>query len=129
MSELKTNISNEELRNITTPSVIQIMKTIKAIQNRMKDPDVAGLEYIRVYDKLGKEFDAFFDKHTTIFTKVIRGENLNTIASVLYYKDKVQRGLITETQLSDLLAKKYLPSHLKAESDAKLKEMKDCGEI
>ncbi|XWV26244.1 hypothetical protein QJ857_gp0832 [Tupanvirus soda lake] len=129
MSELKTTISNNELCDITTPSVIYIMKTIKSIQKRMKDPDVVNLEYIRVYDKLGKEFPEFFDKYTAIFTKVIRGENLNTVASVLYYKDKVERGLMTEQQLSDMLAKKFLPSHLKEESDAKIKEMKDKGEI
>jgi hypothetical protein len=128
-SELKTNISNSELADITTPSVINILRTIKAIQKRMKDPDVSGLEYIKVYDKLGKEFPDFFDTQTKIFTKVIRGENLNTVASVLYYKDKVERGLITESQLSELLAKKYLPEHLKNESDAKIKEMKDNGEL
>jgi len=129
MSELKTNVTHDELKNITTPTVIEIMRTIKAIQTRMKDPDIVKLEYIHVYDTLGKEFSDFSDKHTTIFTKVIRGENLNTIASVLYYKDKVERGLITEEQLSELLAKRYLPSHLKEESDAKIKEMKSRGEI
>lgn len=129
MAELKANISNNDLMNITTPSVIQIMKTIKAIQNRMKDPDIIGLEYIRVYEKLGEEFNDFFDNHTIIFTKVIKGEDLNTVASVLYYRDKVERGLITEDQLSELLAKRYLPAHLKKESDAKIKEMKEKGQI
>lgn len=123
LSELKISITDSELNDITTPSVLYIMKTIKAIQNRMKDPDIVGLEYIQVYDKLGKEFNDFFEKHITIFTKVIRGENLNIVASALYYKDKVEKGLMTEAQLSELLAKKYLPTHLKEESDAKIKEM------
>lgn len=129
MSELKTSISNNELKDITSPNVIYILQTIKTIQKRMKDPDLVGLEYIRIYEKLCEEFTDFSDRYTHIFTKVIRGENLNTLASVLYYKDRVEKGLITETQLSELLAKKYLPSHLKAESDAKIKEMKERGDL
>lgn len=123
MAELKTNVSNNELKEIISPNVIYIMKTIKAIQRRMKDPDMVNQEYIRVYDALGREFSDFSDKYTAIFTKIIRGENLNTVASVLYYKDKVDRGLMTEEELSSMLAEKYLPTHLKAESDAKIKEM------
>ena len=129
MAELKTNISDADLKEITTPSVIYIMKTIKQIQKRMKDPDVANLEYILVYDKLSKEFEQFFDRYTGIYIKVIRGENLTTVASALYYKDKVDRGLMNQDELSDMLAKKYLPAELKAESDARIKEMKEKGEI
>lgn len=129
MAEIKLSISDNELREIKSPNVLNVMRTIKAIQKRMKDPDVTNLEYIYVYDKLGKEFSDFFEKHNVIFTKVIRGENLNTIASVLYYKDKVDRGLMTESQISDMLAKKYLPANLKAESDAKINEMRSRGEL
>lgn len=129
MTELKTIVTNDELRDIKSPNVIYIMKTIKAIQKRMKDPDIVNLEYIRVYDTLGKEFPDFFDRYTAIFTKVIRGENLNTVAAVLYYKDKVDRELITEDQLSDMVAAKILPPHIYEESKAKLKEMKSRGEI
>lgn len=124
MSELKTNLSNNDLKEITTPSVLYIMKTIKEIQKRMKDPDLVKSEYIVVYTKLEEEFSEFADNHTRIFTKVVRGENLNTIASALYYKDKISRGLMTEEQLSDMLATKYLPSHLKEDADAKIKELK-----
>jgi len=126
---LQLNISDTQLKGIQTPEIIDIMRTIKQIQKRMKDPDVSGLEYIRVYDKLGREFDSFFNRYTGIFVKVIRGENLNTLASVLYYKDQMARGFITEGQLRDQLASKYLPAHLKAESDIKLKEMQEKGEI
>ena len=129
MAELKTVISNSELRDITSPNVVYIMRTIKAIQKRMKDPDIVNLEYIRVYDALGKEFLDFFDNNTAIFTKVIRGENLNTIASVLYYKDKVDRGLMTEEQVSNMLMKKFLPAHLREDAEAKMKEMKERGEM
>ena len=123
-AELKAAVSNNELKEISTPSVIYIMKSIKTIQKRMKDPDMAGLEYVRVYDTLAREFAEFSDKYTFIFTKVVRGENLNTLASILFYKDQVERGLITEEQLSELLAKKYLPAHLKEESDNRIREMK-----
>lgn len=115
--------------NITSPSVLVIIKTIKAIQSRMKDPDLINKEYIQVYDKLSQEFVDFADNYTNIFTKVIRGEDMSTIAQVLYYKDKIEKGNLTETELSDLLAKKYLPTHLKEQADARIKEMKDKGEI
>lgn len=120
---------NSTMKSITSPNVMYIIKTIKDIQKRMKDSDVENLEYIEVYDKLGKEFLYFFDTYTNIFTKVVKGEDLHTIASALYYKDKIEKGLITEPQLSELLANKYLPSHLKEEADAKIKMMKDNGEI
>jgi len=128
-SDLLTNVTSEQLLGITSLEVINIMKTIKQIQKRMKDPDVSKLEYIRVYDQLGREFDDFFTRYTNIFISVIRGEDLTTLASVLYYKDQVLRGLVTEEELSDKLAKKYLPTHLKAESDARIKEMKARGEL
>lgn len=128
-TELKSNATNDDLRSITSPEIINIMKTIKQIQTRMKESDVKDLEFIRIYDKLSSEFNTFFEAHTKIFIKIIKGENLTTLASVLFYKDKVLRGLITEENLSNMLAEKYLPSNLKADSDAKLKEMKANGEI
>lgn len=129
MSALITKPNNDQLKGIKSPDVIYIMRTIKEIQKRMKDPDIKNLEYIRVYDILGKEFDHFFNRYTGIFVRVIRGEDLSTLASALYYKDQVLRGLITEEQLADKLASKYLPTNLKDESDAKLKEMREKGEL
>lgn len=111
------------LADIVSPEMVSIFKTIKQIQKRMKDDDVKNLEYIRVYDKLSYEFDDFFNSYTSIFVKVLRGDDLTVVASVLYYRDQVNRGLITEAQLSDRLATRYLPKNLKAQSDAKLKEM------
>lgn len=127
-SEINTS-SKVELLGITTPWVIDIIMTIKAIQKRMKDPDVVGLEYIRVYDKLGKEFPKFFDENTKIFTKVIRGDNFNTIGPILYYQDQIAKGNITESELSNLVADKFLTKEQKAESDAKIKEMRESGKI
>jgi hypothetical protein len=126
-SELKTQVTNEELREIKTPRIIAIMKTIKAIQKRMKDPDLVKEDFITVITKLGEEFQDFADRYGLIFTKVVRGENLDMVASVLYYQDQVALGLITEEKLSDMLAEQYLPKHLKDEADAKIKEMKEQG--
>jgi len=95
----------------------------------MKDPDMVNLEYVRVYDQLGREFDDFFTRHTSIFVSVIRGEDLKTLSSVLFYKDKQLRGLVTEDELSKGLAEIFLPPDLKAKSDANLKEMKERGEL
>lgn len=119
----------EELRYISSPKLVHILKTIKNIQKRMKDPDIKNLDFIQIYDKLGKEFEDFFNKYTKIFTMIIKGEDLSVVASVLYYKDKIEKGLMTEQQLSDMLAEKYLPKHLKMEADARIREMRDKGEI
>lgn len=129
MTELKTNITDSDLLDIKSKKVIEILKTIKQIQKRMKDPEIQKLEYIEVYDLLSKEFEEFCDNNTTIFTKVVRGEDLNLIASILYYKDKVERGIITEAELSEILAKKYLPANLKNLSDMKIREMKQKEKI
>nr|WBF70757.1 hypothetical protein [Megavirus caiporensis] len=112
---------------ITDPKALEILSTIKKIQQRMKDPDVISLEYIRIYDKLGREFEEFSDQYTDIFTKIIRGEKLDIIASVIYYMDKIYKGTMTEEELSDMLATRFLPAHLKADADAKMKEMKNSN--
>lgn len=129
MAKLKESVTNEELLGITTPSVLNMMRTIKQIQKRMNDPDLKNLEYPRVYDTLSKEFDDFFNTNTSIFIKVTRGEDLSILASALYYKDQVERGLMKEAQVADLVASRYMPGHLKKESDIRLKEMKEKGEI
>ncbi|CAH6420082.1 Hypothetical protein MVR_LOCUS30 [uncultured virus] len=105
----------EDVCGIKTPSIICIIQTIKAIQRRMKETDCIDLPYIQVYDKLGQEFIDFQDKHPTIFTKVIRGEDLGLIAAILVYRDKVERGLMTEDQLSEMLVKKYVSPKLQAQ--------------
>ncbi|AAV50653.1 hypothetical protein [Acanthamoeba castellanii mimivirus] len=128
-TSLKTYVTDKELGGITTPYIIDIIKSIKQIQQRMKDPEIASLEYIKMYDVLGKEFYHFSERHTKIFTEVLQKKNLNTVVSVLYYKDKVEKGELTEEQLQNMLAEKYLPKHLKEEADSRIKEMKERGEI
>lgn len=129
VTELNLNPSDDQLRSIKSPSIISIMRTIKRIQQRMKDPDIRHLEYIRVYDQLGREFDDFFNRYTQIFISVIRGEDLKSLASVLYYKDQVLRGLVTEQELSDKLAKKYFTTEHYEASKKNLEELKRKGEI
>ncbi|AEX61659.1 hypothetical protein [Acanthamoeba polyphaga mimivirus] len=119
--------NNSNQFGITDPKALEILSTIKKIQQRMKDPDVISLEYIRIYDKLGREFEEFSDQYTDIFTKIIRGEKLDIIASVIYYMDKIYKGNMTEEELSDMLATRFLPAHLKADADAKMKEMKNSN--
>lgn len=96
------------ISNILSPNSMSILKNIKNIQSRMKDNDMLHKDYIYVYGTLAHEFSDFADKYTSIFTKVIRGENLHTVAAALYYKDKINRGEIDEESLSKLLADKYL---------------------
>lgn len=108
---------------IESPYVINILRTIRAIQTRMKDPDLINAEYSVVYGTLGIEFSNFFDTQATIFSKIIRGESFPTIAATLFYKDKISRGLMTESELSEKLATKYLPDNLKKEADEKIKQM------
>lgn len=115
--------------NITSPQVIYILKTIKAIQKRMKDPDLVNAEYIRVYDKLCTEFDYFTEKYTDIFTKVVRGEPLATIGSVLFHKNKMDNGETDQDKLRDALMEKYWPENLKQEAKEKMKEMENQNKI
>ena len=129
MSQLKLNVTPDQISSISTPEVLYIIKTIKQIQKRMKDPDMTNIEYIRVYDKLSHEFDDFFNRYTGIFAKVTKGEDLSVLASALYYKDQVAKGLISEADLSNKLAETYLPKKLKDESDMKIKSMKNEGII
>jgi hypothetical protein len=129
MAQVDLSVTNEQISSITTPEVRHILTTIKQIQKRMRDPDVAPLEYIRVYDKLGKEFDDFFTRYTGIFVKVVKGDDLSVLASALYYKDQVARGLVQESELADLLAKKYFSPSQKEESDRRLQEMREKKEI
>lgn len=124
---MEEKTSQNNTLNITSPSIIYIIKTIKEIQKRMKDPDIINEEYIYAYNKLSSEFSDFIEKYgyINIFTKVLKGEDLSNIACILYYKDKVQKGLMTESALSELISKKFLPENLKKESDIKLKEMRE----
>lgn len=106
---------------IKTDEIKNIFRTIKLIQKRMKDNDLTHLEYIHVYDKLSYEFDNFFNTYPSIFVAIIKGSDLSTYVSTLYYRDKVLTGEMRESDIADMLATKYFPPELKKESDNILK--------
>lgn len=114
-----TETNNEDYKSlgIMSPSVLYIIKTIKAIQKRMKDPDLVNSEYIRVYNQLSDEFSDFIEKYgyINIFTKVIKGDDLSNLCCILFYKDKVQKGEMTEAELSELVFKKFMPEGIQKE--------------
>lgn len=121
----------KEITDIKSPEIIYVMKTIKAIQSRMKDPDMINLPYIRVYDTLGKEFSYFADtdKYIKIFSLVIRGEKMKTIAEILYFRDQVLQGRITEAEVSKMLEKRFLTKEQREAASVGLKKLQDSGQI
>ena len=123
---LNTNPSADDMSSIESPQIKLIIATIKQIQKRLKDDDIRNLEYNRVYHQLSNEFNSFFEKYTSLFIKVIRGEDLKTVASILFYKDKVLTGKITENQVTQMLANKYLPENIRDDVNKKLAEMEQA---
>lgn len=121
---IKTDISENDFNQFTSQSVIQTLKWIKMLQKRMKESDVFFLEYAYLHNKMADEFEDFFKLHPETFVKVLRGQDLTTIAAALYYKDKIYKGEMTESELSDKLATKFLPPELKKIADEKMKELK-----
>lgn len=111
----KTKIQTVEIRNI--------IRNIKNVQSRMKDDDVKNLQYVEAYTKLSYEFNDFFESNPSLFLAVVKGESLKTHVSTLYYRDKVLTGDMKESDLADMLSKKYFTKELKEESDKKLKEI------
>lgn len=122
-------LDNNIEKIIVSDKYRNIIKKIKLLQKRLKDSDVKNLSYIETYDKLSKEdeFSQFFDTYTDIFKKVIEGCDLTILASSLYYKDQVERGLLEESLLTETLSKKYLPENLQNDAKKSLKEMKEKG--
>lgn len=102
---------------IKSPEIRNVIRTIKSIQTRLKEEDVKHLSYIETYDKLSYEFNDFFENHTRIFITVIKGEDLSSLVSSLYYKDKVINGELTEKYVADELAEKFIPKELRQQSD------------
>lgn len=98
-----------ELPFIRDPDLVNILKTIKQIQARMKKPDLVNEGYAVVYETLLDEFPDFSTKYNSIFLNVIRGDKIESLATVLYYRSKVVNGEITEEELSQKLASQYLP--------------------
>ena len=93
-----------ELDFIKDPSIIGILKTIKQIQARMKQPDLVSAQYAVVYQTLLEDFPDLSD---SILRSVISGDKNGLLASILYHKSKELEGSLSETELSKMLAKKY----------------------
>lgn len=85
-----------------------ILLTIKKMQKRMLDKEFESAEFNTIYTKLSEEFNDFFINYGSIFTKVIQGEDLSTIAGILFYRDKVLSGKMQECKVAELLKKKYM---------------------
>lgn len=115
--------AREELCGIT-PSILHIIKTIKQIQERKRDPAISKLEFTEMYSILSEEFSDFADQYTTIFSTVIRGERLDMVARSLYYKDQLLRGLITEEEIADKIAATVIPLNLRTDVDDALSRIK-----
>lgn len=112
MTTFHNTSTKTDLPNIKSALVTGIILSIKQIQKRLKDPDVACLSYYEALEKMTSEFTQFATDHGSIFTKVVGCEDLSTIASILYYKDKVDSGAMTESEVSSLVNKKYIPEKL-----------------
>ena len=97
---------------IQSESVRKLVKTIKSIQKRMMDSDLVSAEYITVYSVLSEEFKDFSDSYPELFKKVTSGTDIQTVSSILYFRDRYERGLITEEQLAQMLNKRYIPAHI-----------------
>lgn len=104
--------------DIATSNNIYILTTIKAIQKRMKDPDLVYEPFPKVYNKLSFEFPTFFEKNGDIFTKVVRGESLATLACVVFYEDKVRRGIITQESVNKMIEERYIAENLRQSKSA-----------
>jgi hypothetical protein len=95
------------------PEMIELVNLIKMVQTKMKEPDNTNLEYVQIYDKMAREFPDFSDRYPSIFTRVIQGKALDTLASAIFYQDKIRQGVYTETQLANTLADHYIPEEIR----------------
>lgn len=114
-----------DLKTITSARVLAIIDTIKRMQNRMKSRDLINEDFAIVYSTLSDEFPIFFENNPEIFKLIVskNKQNLQILTQILYCRDRVDNGLMTEGELSETLSKIYLPKNLKEDSDKKLKEM------
>lgn len=121
---------------IISPSVKILFDTVRAIKIRINQNDVKTLSFPEIYQKMTDEFPTFASQQPRMFVRLIettkpemtpveKQKVMDNICSVLYYRDKVVRGLITEEEVADIVAGRYLTPELKAESDRLLKKMRD----
>lgn len=129
MSNTFSDIPPAITQGIKCKNILYIIATIKRIQSRMKDSDMVDKDFVTVYNKLAHEFVPFSDDYAKIFDNVVKGKNINQIANLLFYKDRVDRGLTSESVVSNVVAERFLPTDLKTQSDIKIREMQQRGEL
>ena len=112
---------------IKSPDILDILQQVKRTQLRLLDDDIKSLGYFEKYDKLAREFNEFSDSYTQIFTMVVKEDKdaLKLLASALYYRDKCNRGLLTESQLTDKLMDYYFTDDMKIKAKEGIKKMND----
>lgn len=110
---------------IKSPVVIRILTDIREMRRRLRDPDLANQGFAVCYQKLSEEFDWLFRTQHRLFMRIVEKNEtaIQNLLGVLYYQDQVYQGKKTEREVADIPAKKYLPAHLKDESDRKLAEI------
>jgi hypothetical protein len=115
-----------DLKSITSTRVLAIIDTIKRMQNRMKSRDLINEDFAIIYSTLSDEFPLFFDNNPEIFKLIVskNKQNLQILTQILYCRDRVDNGFMTEGELSETLSNIYLPKNLKEESDKKIREIR-----
>lgn len=98
-----------ELPFIKDPELVDLLKTIKQFQARLKQ--FQGT-YAQACETMEKEFPDFASKYNSIFVMLIRGDKYDTLGKVLYYRSKVLNGEMEESELASILAEKYIPSDI-----------------
>ena len=125
-----------ELADIKSDQIVYILQMIKYMRTRMKEPEIKSMNFARAYDTLGKDpmLDHFFDRYTKLFIQVLENKpgDLQMMVTLLYYKDMMNQGKITQTEvdvLSKELAKKHMPQHLYDESNKNITDLKTTGKL
>lgn len=91
-------------------SVTSIISNIKHIKHLMNQPEYSKLSFGQLHLKLVKipRVGEFQMNNSTIFNMVISKRDLTTIASILYYKNKVDSGVMTSEELASKVSQKYV---------------------
>jgi hypothetical protein len=138
MSELEVISSNQpealkiddmipELPDLQSKQVIYILTVIKYMQKRMCEPDIRIMNFARAYDTLSKDknLEHFFNRYTSIYIKVLENKlpSMRVLAGTLFFLDQNYQGKISEAELADILASKFMDENQKKESDKAVKQL------
>src|SRR5690625_3952520 len=110
-----------ELSFINNQEIKDIILTIKEIQKRMNLHQESSMKFPVMYEKLTNEFKSFSKNFPFIFDMVLHNKSLETIASALYYRNRMENNEINEKQITKQLVDKYFPDDIKE----KLNDLQD----